>query len=131
MLREIGTVVSVVNEDMVLIRVRETLNSNATVLVFQRQLVRVVDDKSPEPVERDIVIPKGRLTVVMNEGDGLYLVERFRETVEQVQSLAKQLGFLSVRTVPGDWSAIIDQTGVHNPVRRAIQVGDLVGVGDP
>jgi hypothetical protein len=129
MVREIGKVVSVVNDDMVLIRSSESLTLEAVVLVYE---IRVIDTGNmPEGKgKRQIVLPKGRLQVVMNEGEGIYLAERYRETVERVRSIARQLNFLSVETVKGEWSAKIDSGGIVKPFSKVIRINDAVGLED-
>lgn len=124
MLHEIGKVVTIVSEDMVLIRSSEPIEVDTLVVAFIRHSVDIPDCL---PSQREIVIPKGTLDVIMDEGDGLYLAERYRERRQQIMNPATFLG-LGVETVKGDWSATINPARVRGAVSRLISVGDLIGV---
>jgi hypothetical protein len=131
MVREIGTVVAVINEDMILVRSSEPLEEDRNILIFVRATVGIRGNASDTPSPREIVVPKGRMDVLMDEGDGLYLARRYRETVERIQSLATQLPFLRTEKVPGDWSALLDSPSIQRTVHREVRVGDLVGLEEP
>ena len=126
MLREIGSVVAVVNEDMVLLRLSEGIEADEPVVVFVRQFV-TIEGASGEPASQEIMVPKGSVDIVMDEGNALYLAERFRGTVQRLKSLGQGL-FGTVETVPGPWSAEIDDKGAAQRTSRKIRVGDSVGV---
>lgn len=101
-MRAVGKIIAILDERHLLIQ------SDARVVADQELFV--VQTFRIEALERDIYVPKGTVRVLLDQGEDIFLCERFRRPrkVEEPpfsSSIASLVGRPRIVEVPGAWSA--------------------------
>jgi len=138
----IGKVELIVNNQFLLISSEEQLKADQLVTVFT--LLKNEDIKNKYKLDY-IGIPKGYISIVLEEKENLYLAEVFQQKEEKKRILSYPSSFdkLSagvlrsmfeykkeevIDLAPGEWSGKLDEeTSLNFEVKKEITVGDVVG----
>jgi hypothetical protein len=122
-MNSIGTVVSILNDSSLLIRVTRPLMSGQTLTVFGRNELPGIKDAGIPYLD----FPKGQVRVAAQQANEIYLVERFKESEKTYSALEKgSSGFFAALTVKDvEWSAEYDQQqNLKLTLDRRIKIGD-------
>ncbi len=138
-MKPIGKIISILNEQFLLVSSSELLSPDDIITVF-----KVIKDERISTLNGigELIYPVGELRVRYAQSDEIYLVERFREIKQrtrtvggpifnQTRDLAYTLSNLAGETitedVPGPWS--INFAGKENlniDIPQTVQVGDTI-----
>ncbi|MDI6449496.1 hypothetical protein [Anaerobaca lacustris] len=140
-MKELGKVIAILNEQLLLITCEEQLEQKQIVTVFG-----VVSDRklSETTCLERVLYPKGELRVICIQEDKTYLAECFREVTKRKRRITTPspfqramfglVGQLEPETkevedeVSGPWSAALDPEQVLGlTLDKTVHVGDTVG----
>lgn len=140
-MRVIGRVKAILSETMLLVSSQEEPRPNQILNVF----ASVREDRLQEisGLEK-VLIPKGEIKIVCEQGEGLFLAETFREVGERRKTIRSPgplekswMGFAAalqgetkevIETVEGPPSAELDSAeSLKLEFSKTVNVGDLVG----
>ncbi|HUT59688.1 MAG TPA: hypothetical protein VNA25_17720 [Phycisphaerae bacterium] len=140
-MRKLGSVVAILNDQLLLITSEEKLEPEQILTVFAESSDPKLADSTGLA---SIAYPKGELRVICAEEGNVYLAERFREVTQRkrkitvpspfqigLRGLAAQLQPETkeiVEDVPGPWSADLDQEqALGLTFEKTVHVGDPIG----
>jgi|SRR6185437_7591715 len=118
-----GNVVAILDETKLLIRLDTYFAPGAELTVFAAIERPELKDLGLE----ELLIPKGRITVSLQQNESLYLASRFQEVSDAAKGVTMSV-FEFALAGKSNWSAAFDKSqslGIEYP--REIRVGDRVG----
>lgn len=136
----LGEVKVIINDDLILISSDKTLKNNDVVTIFSS----IPDNNIEETTGiKYLMFPKGKVAIICNQTEQIYLAKRFRELKEKkkvitepspwAKTVAGYLGQLvaekyEIVEVYGPWSAEFDkEKNLNIEIETSIKIGDLVG----
>jgi hypothetical protein len=123
-----GTVLAILNDRQLLLRADEPLDVEKKYIVFGRITIPELEKRGVPHLD----LPKGEIHVVADQGNNLYVAERFKVSEQRVpyQFPGVEKGLISalVRTEVA-WSAEYDERESLNfSFDRHIKSGDHIGI---
>ena len=128
----VGTIVEIVGSSMVLVKAERHFTVDEVLKVFAEVQATELQKKHGLRV---LHVPKGELRVLANQGDGFFLAEAFRPTIESSRVVERPSSLLAgilsheviKETVPGPPSAQLSKPTLEFEMTKRVEVGDKVG----
>ena len=125
-MKSIGSIVSILNDSLALVRLDKEIKIDGVLKVFTRVSADSISDLGLPY----LYFPKGEIRITARQSENLYLAERFQQEKRSLSptypGLLDSL-FVKEDVVPGPWSAEFDMaSSINISIDKQVKVGDEV-----